>query len=57
MKVPYVNIPAQHKPIKDRLLRAISKVIDRGDYVFGEEVYTERQRATKIRLETKLEDG
>lgn len=38
MKIPYVNIAGQHEFIKEQLLNAISKVIDRGDFVFGEEV-------------------
>jgi dTDP-4-amino-4,6-dideoxygalactose transaminase len=38
VKVPYVNIAKQHKPIKTLLLDVISKVIDRGDFIFGEEV-------------------
>ena len=38
MRVPYVNIAKQHEPIKAQILNAISKVVDRGDFVFGEEV-------------------
>lgn len=43
MKVPYVNLPAQHAPIKDQLLAAVSGVIDHGQFIFGEEV-TEFER-------------
>lgn len=38
MKIPYVNIAAQHKPIKGILLSAIENVIDRGQFVLGDEV-------------------
>ena len=38
IKVPYVNIAGQHQPIKGQLLRAINKVLDRGDFIFGQEV-------------------
>ena len=38
MKVPYVNIGKQHEPIKAQLLEVISKVVDRGDFILGEEV-------------------
>lgn len=38
MKIPYVNIAAQHKTIKKKLLAAIEMVIDRGQFVFGDEV-------------------
>ncbi len=38
MKIPYVNIAAQHRPIKNKLLSAIETVIDRGQFVLGDEV-------------------
>ena len=44
IKVPYVNIAGEHKPIKDQLLSAISTVIDRGDFVFGREVVEFEER-------------
>lgn len=38
MRIPYVNIATQHAPIKDELLAAIGRVIDRGQFVLGDEV-------------------
>jgi len=38
MKIPYVNLVAQHRPIKDELLAAIGSVIDRGRFILGDEV-------------------
>jgi dTDP-4-amino-4,6-dideoxygalactose transaminase len=38
MKVPYVNIVAQHSPIKQELLTAIGKVLDHGQFILGDEV-------------------
>lgn len=44
MKVPYVNLPAQHAPIKAELLAAISEVMDHGQYILGQEVAEFEQR-------------
>ncbi len=38
MKVPYVNLPAQHAPIKEQLLSAVARVIDHGKFILGPEV-------------------
>lgn len=38
MRVPYVNLPAQHAPIKERLLAAVGQVIDHGRFILGPEV-------------------
>jgi len=38
MKVPYVNLPAQHSPIKEELLAAISQVMDHGIFIMGQEL-------------------
>ena len=38
MKVPYVNLSAQHASIKDELLSAIATVIERGNFILGDEV-------------------
>mgnify|MGYP001444070758 CR=1 FL=1 len=38
MKVPYVNLPAQHTPIKEELLEAISRVMDHGIFIMGQEL-------------------
>ena len=48
MKLPYVNIAKQHEPIKAQLLNAISKVVDRGDFVFGEEVFEFEKRFAEL---------
>src|SRR5437773_407781 len=36
--VPYVDIAAQHAPIRDELLEAVGRVIDHGRFILGEEV-------------------
>ena len=38
MKVPYVDLAAQHAPIKDELLAAVSGVMDHGMFIMGQEV-------------------
>jgi len=38
MRIPHVNIATQHAAIKDELLTAIGRVIDRGQFVLGDEV-------------------
>ncbi len=38
MNVPYVNLPAQHSPIKEELLDAISRVMDHGIFIMGREL-------------------
>ena len=38
MKIPYVNIAAQHAPIQDELLSSIREVIRRSDFILGHEV-------------------
>ena len=38
MKVPYVNLPVQHVPIKAELLAAVSKVMDHGLFILGPEL-------------------
>ena len=48
MKVPYVNIAKQHEPIKQQILSAISKVVDRGDFIFGEEVLRFEKRFAEL---------
>jgi dTDP-4-amino-4,6-dideoxygalactose transaminase len=37
-KIPYVDIVAQHRPLKDALLKRIGEVIDSGQFVLGPEV-------------------
>lgn len=38
MNVPYVNLKEQHKPLKKQLLKALEGVLDRGDFILGEDV-------------------
>ncbi len=38
--VPFVDIPAQHRPIKQELLLAVEQVIDHGQFILGPEVRT-----------------
>jgi dTDP-4-amino-4,6-dideoxygalactose transaminase len=46
MEIPFINITAQHKPIKDEILTAISNVIDHSQFILGDEVVEfERQFA------------
>lgn len=46
IRVPYVDLAGQHRPIKAELLAAVGRVIDQSHYVLGEDVQTfERQFA------------
>ena len=38
MKVPFADLSLQHKPLKAKMLRAVGQVIDRGDFILGEDV-------------------
>lgn len=38
MKIPYVDLAAQHVSIKDKLLAAVGSVIDHGQFILGNEV-------------------
>lgn len=38
MRIPYINLKAQHKQLKDEILEAISKVLDNSDFILGEKV-------------------
>ena len=38
LKVPYVDLAAQHAPIKNELLSAVSQVLDSGHFILGDEV-------------------
>lgn len=44
MDVPYVNLQAQHAPIKGELMAAIERVIDHGQFILGSEVSTFEER-------------
>lgn len=36
--IPYINLAAQHQPLKSEILEAIGRVIDHGVFILGEEV-------------------
>ncbi len=36
--VPFIDLSAQHKPIADDLLEAVTRVLDSGQFILGEEV-------------------
>lgn len=38
VSIPYVNIPAQHAPIRAELLAAVGRVLDHGQFILGAEV-------------------
>lgn len=38
MEIPYVDLPAQHEPLKEEILEAVERVLDHGWFVLGEEV-------------------
>ncbi len=38
MRVPYVDLPAQHGPLREELLAAVGRVLDHGQFVLGPEV-------------------
>ncbi len=48
MNIPYVDLAEQHAPIKDKLLEAVSKVLDHGKFVLGEEVAEFERRFAKL---------
>jgi dTDP-4-amino-4,6-dideoxygalactose transaminase len=38
MSVPYIDLVAQHEPLKDDILEAVEQVLDHGWFILGEEV-------------------
>ena len=38
MDVPYIDLVAQHEPLKDEILEAVEQVLDHGWFILGEEV-------------------
>ena len=48
MNVPYVDLAEQHAPLKEKLLEAVSKVLDHGKFVLGEEVAEFERRFAKL---------
>ena len=47
-KVPYVNLAAQHRPIKDKLLAAIGAVIDEGQFILADQVVEFERRFAEL---------
>jgi dTDP-4-amino-4,6-dideoxygalactose transaminase len=37
VKIPYVDLGLQHRPLKDELLKAVEGVLDSGQFILGEE--------------------
>lgn len=50
MTVPYVDLPAQHAPLRARLLEAFERVLDHGQFILGPEV-----AALEARLSERLD--
>lgn len=48
MNIPYVDLAEQHAPIKEKLLEAVSKVLDHGKFILGEEVAEFEQRFARL---------
>lgn len=48
MKVPYVDLVAQHAPIKDELLAAVGNVIDHSQFILGHEVAEFERRFAEL---------
>ncbi len=38
MKVPYLDLPAQHQPLKKEILAAVEEILDSGQFILGEPV-------------------
>ena len=48
MNIPYVDLAEQHAPIKEKLLEAVSKVLDHGRFILGAEVAQFEERFAKF---------
>jgi len=48
LTVPYVDLARQHASIKEELLAAVARVIDRGDFILGEETAEFERRFAKL---------
>jgi len=48
MNVPYVNLAAQHAPIKDELLASFSDVLDHSQFILGPEVAEFEKRFAEL---------
>ncbi len=47
MSVPYIDLVAQHEPLKDEILEAVERVLDHGWFILGEEVTQFERRAAE----------
>ncbi len=47
-KIPYVDLGAQHAPIKEELLRAVSRVLEKGQFILGDEVREFERRFAQL---------
>ena len=48
MNIPYLNLAAQHAPIKDKLLAAVGEVIDHGQFILGHEAVEFEHRFAEL---------
>jgi len=48
MKVPYIDLSLQHKNIKTEILENVSKLLDSGQFIFGDEVKQFEQNFAKL---------
>jgi len=48
MQIPYVNLAAQHRAIKNDILTAVGKVLDHGQFILGEELGQFEQRFAEL---------
>jgi len=48
MNIPYVDLSEQHAPLKEKLLEAVSKVLDHGKFILGQEVAEFERRFAKL---------
>ena len=48
IKVPYVDLAAQHAPIKQSLMDAVERVIDHGQFILGHEVEAFEKRFAEM---------
>ena len=47
-RIPYVRLPAQHHPIKAELLEAAALVIEKGQFILGDEVAEFERRFAEL---------
>jgi len=47
MDVPYIDLPAQHAPLKDDILDAVEEVLEHGWFILGEEVTRFEERVAE----------